>query len=548
MRFTPVTHFASGQLEPCVTAIGSGSVSSSFQVGNVNWNLYLYTSSVQQGGSPSLSPETHQFQVLAGTTTRAIVGVIGGGGSGGNNGLSTGNGAGGGGGGVNIVSDVQLFEDATYTVTIGHGGDRNVSATEVGIIEGENGQNSSFSQDGGSFIITATGGNGGSGSQGGDSGNPLGNTTTAGNYGGNGALQASTGSEGGYGFSAYFGGGILLRAGGGGAREGTSQTGTTAFAFGGGSGTLGTGINGAGGELRNDGQGINVQAYGGGGAGGEYYITADNNYVTSFGGGGAVFICVPTNLCTGSLYSPSGEYRSFLHSNYISTKLQSFGKAPYDEFVTNLVTGGQTLDHYSSYDTGSDVQSAGLYANYTSSVNAIIAPQSGVGSGSFAADTDIGLNVGTNDYYSCSLDNLDISNGFSIEWYGVPPNNNSFIAWALTDGIYPTDDPSVRFYKDYIDLYDAGGTKTTINATVFPSGLQHHVVTYNGSNSIKWYINGTLDTTTTYTISNNLDNPQLQICEPHAGGALEMFNRVFRVYRTELDSTQVTQNYNAATS
>ena len=546
MRFTPVTHFASGQLEPCVTAIGSGSVSSSFQVGNVNWNLYLFTSSVQQGGSPSLSPETYQFQVLDGSTTRAIVGVIGGGGSGGNNGLASTDGAGGGGGGVNIVSDVQLFEDATYTITIGHGGDRSEEATS-GIRLGEDGQDSSFSQDGGSFIITATGGSGGSGSLGGASGTPLGNTTTFGNYGGNGALQASSGSEGGYGFSVYFGGGYLLRAGGGGAKEGTAASGLSAKAFGGGSGLIGQGINGAGGELRDDGSGTTAQAFGGGGGGGEYYIPANNNYVTSFGGGGAVFICVPTNLCTGSLYSPSGEYRSFLHSNYISTKLQSFGKAPYEQFVTNLVTGGQNLDHYFTYDTGSDIKSAALYANYTSSANAIIAPQSGIGSGSFAGDLDIGPNIGTNDYYSCSLDNVDVSNGFSIEWYGKPPNSTAYIAWALTDGIYPTDNPSVKFYKDYIDLYDDVGAKTTINATVFPSGLSHHVVTYGGG-TIKWYINGTLDTTTTYTISNNLDNPELQIGEPNTPGNSDQYNRVFRVYTTDLNSTQVTQNYNAATS
>ena len=103
------------------------------------------------------------------------------------------------------------------------------------------------------------------------------------------------------------------------------------------------------------------------------------------------------------------------------------------------------------------------------------------------------------------------------------------------------------FYKDYIDLYDDVGAKTTINATVFPSGLSHHVVTYGGG-TIKWYINGTLDTTTTYTISNNLDNPELQIGEPNTPGNSDQYNRVFRVYTTDLNSTQVTQNYNAATS
>ena len=228
------------------------------------------------------------FVVASGTSGSVDYLIVGGGGGGGDSAAGEGDGTGGGGaGGVYAASGVTLSA-ATYTATVGAGGNGG---------QGNDGGDSSFNS------ITAggggSGGNDGEGEAGGDGAGRDGRSGTQGGSGGGSGNRTNSngGSAGSGGSNANAGGGAAYRSdaghGGGGAGEAGSvapgntsagdggdgitndyRTGSAVYyGGGGGGGTQSSGESGAGGQ-------------GGGGNGGRTGNAVENGTANTGGGGG----------------------------------------------------------------------------------------------------------------------------------------------------------------------------------------------------------------------------------------------------------------------
>ena len=552
MRFTPVTHFASGLVEPCVGALASGSVSSSVNLGGVIWDIFVYSASQQEGGAQDTpSQESYTFQMTGGTTKRAIVGVIGGGGSGAGS-AGNGLGAAGGGGGVNLVQELTLAEEATYSVYVGYGANGTSRVTSAGAdVDGEDGAPSSFSENGGSFTITAGGGEGGfslsNGNVGGISGTPTSNTTTTLAGAGAGASpQAIPGTSnlnnGGNGVSIWLGDGVQLRAGGGGNNPSGSSTLAGGYLYGGGDDAgvwcFDDSGAGSGGSLRTaGGSGTpNTLTFGGGGAGGQHFCSADNTYRTSKGGAGAVFIAIPTNLCSGSLFAIKPIVYDSLISYFEMGNPKVVGKLVMGQEVNNLISSGDVLNHVndlSNIASGSEQ----LYTNYTSS----ICSMGSVATSSIQSDTNFNGTPGY-DFYSGSVQGLDTTEAFSVEFIGRDTGTAQIDFWSMKNAANVADSITLgaqqRFYVN-----TSGGGSVYLQGSYTEADINQHVITYDGSATVKWYVNGSLNVQNfTAPIPSGITNPILQISE-EAGFTADMEIQAFRVYTKALTLSEVQTNY-----
>lgn len=228
---------------------------------------------------------TYSWTAPSGVSSVCVV-CVGGGGAGddGNNG--DGGGGGGGGGGLAYANDVPVTPGQSYTVIVGAAG---TSGNGFGV-RAQSGGDSSFTV--GTFVLTATGGQGGApytttpGASGGTytfANVPSGVTTGGGSGGGGGAAYNGGGGGGGAGGYNGTGGNGSRSAAYGDYTTGITPTAVGAGAGGGGSSTAGTGGSGFSGfSGGNGGTGQNDVTGGGGGGAAIFSAT----YATTNGAAG----------------------------------------------------------------------------------------------------------------------------------------------------------------------------------------------------------------------------------------------------------------------
>jgi len=549
MRFTPVTFFGQGLAEPCVSASAIGAVSQSYNIGGVIWNTYMFSCSLQEGGG---GVETFQFTIENGATRRGIVAIVGAGGSGASSG------EGGGGGGFNVLDNVFLTQ-GTYQVFVGQGGTGTNRGTLGLPFSGDDGSNSRLLGNGIDIVV-----NGGDGGYLNGFGGNSGNGTTSANDAGAGVAENNPASitQGGYGLSFYFGSGSnipLFRAGGGGPSEFDVNARTPGgYDFGGGDGAFpspGTEINGSGGDLRDG-----VLTFGGGGTGGQYYRSSDERYVSSAGGGGLVFIAIPTNLCTSSLYDIDNNIvTDSLLTNFNVSSARTVGKSPlsnviYDErFVYKLYHTNTLIASGSIYDEGLP-----YYINsYTSSVNSFVINDDIITFSKRTAPIDYNLP----DYLSGSID-LDVSQDFSLEIIGKMSSaarsdqNMVFLQLLPESGLSRIDlyidrtSPATTV-NSQVRYNDGAGNNYETSLVSSDSNIHQHVITYTPG-SLKWYRDTVLLGTLSVNITSSLDNPNIVISNiyqsddnPNDDRYIQKLGE-FRIYTKELSPLEIEQNYSAS--
>jgi len=537
MRFTPVTFFGQGLAEPCVSASAIGAVSQSYNIGGVIWNTYMFSCSLQSGGGGT---ETFEFTIENGATRRGIVAIVGGGGAGASSG------EGGGGGGFNVLDNVFLTE-GTYQVFVGQGGTGTTRAGDPGLpFSGDDGSNSRLLGNGIDIVV-----NGGDGGYLNGFGGNSGNGTTSANDAGAGIAENNPAplTGGGYGLSFYFGSGStvpLFRCGGGGRAEIDSTGANTGGDFGGGDG------NG------NGGQG---NLFGGGAQGGQY-VSVTNVYTSLAGGGGLVFIAIPTNLCTSSLYDIDNNIvTDSLLTNFNVSSVRTVGKSPlsnviYDErFIYKLYHTNTLIDSGSIIDGAQDY----YYNSYTSSVNSFVIDDNVITFSKRTEAATVDRNLA--DYLSGSID-LDLSEDFSLEIIGKMSSaarsdqNMVFLQLLPESGL------------SRLDLYiDRTSPSTTVNAQVryndgagnnyetslvsSDSNIHQHVITYTPG-SLKWYRDTVLLNTLSVNLTSSLDNPNIAISNIYQPDDSPSDNRYeqklgqFRIYTKVLSPLEIEQNYSAS--
>ena len=530
MRFTPAAFFGSGNTESCISVRGTGAVSESFSCNGVNWDVLMYSCSLQRGGSDIGSGvEDFSFYVDSGTSRHAVVAVVGGGGAGSSDGNA------GGGGEVKVLDNISLnpTPNVPYQISVGRGGARTVRVTPGLSFSGENGNRSYFR--GYNVDVTSAGGEGGVlGGNGGDSGN--GNTST--DSGGAGAASGSNCIQGGSGFTIYknLAGSDatkIVRAGGGGEGEtgATCSTNHHAREFGGG-GALDANVKAPFSDVR---------TYGGGGSGGQFYDVIDELYRSSRGGGGFVMVAVPTNLCTASLYSKGDIVLDNLVSNYSADNAISFGKDFLDtqykdtQRIVNLRT--TSTPGYTNVD---DL----LVKNYTGSIpilsyNGILKVEDRI---EFHGGVSIGL-----DYSLTGSLPLITSNGFTFEYYGEIGDAQTFFNEEAMriDG---TNDSDITLYRENTGFgaeirvrYKDGITPNLLPGLSLDENLHQHDITFDGT-TLRWYVDAREYTSLTTSITSSLDNPTFTLFNRQDE---EYFVSSSRVYSEALSATQISQNYAA---
>ena len=543
MRFTPITLFGSGEQESCISVRGIGAVSESFTANGVNWDVLMYSASQQSGGGGT---EQFQLHVDSGSTSHAIVVVVGGGGAG----SSDGNGGGGGGVTVQTEVNLNLTDGVPYNVRIGQGADGTSRITLPGLpFSGEDGVSSIFGSP--YMSITANGGEGGVlGGNGGDSGN--GNTSTG--EGGAGAGTGSNDNDGGTGYTIYKNLTLdldnkIVRVGGGG--QGENSTGDNKYSENYGAGTdvnpsPGNEIDGHGGQTDN----LGVVTYGGGGTGGQYFRSGDSTYISSKGGGGFIMVAVPTNLCESSLYSKGNIVTENLLSNFDANHATSFGKNFYSRFfkdtqrITNL---GNTSTSPSTYEAffKSNIDDGCVIFSYDGSVKVLEEVED-----FFPSNREVNYSL------TGSLP-LECSNEFTIEWTGEMP-----VADANGNGeVLRLDSTSTSAHLmlfrestgqggQVVFRYNDGTSNQDTTPETLDTNVHHHVVTFDGTD-IKYYIDTTLKDTITTSVTSSLDTPNVEYfalnqSNPSLPGSEGYFFSSSRFYVSDLDSTQIEQNYSAS--
>lgn len=534
MRFTPQSFFSTG-IEPCVTSYATGAVSSSLKYGSVNYDVYVFTCSQQTGGGET---EGGQLFISEGYSRRAIVVCVAGGGGG----SSDGNG--GGGGQVSVAENVFLGTGEPYNIVLGQGGNGTERVTQGVPFSGEEGSDTRFYR-GSEINLIASGGLGGNlGGNGGSSGD-----NHSSGSGGAGASQGVSDNSGGQGYSIFLGkSNPKVRAGGGGQGE-TFSGKSNGWYFGGGEEAdgRGFGIDGSGGESRD-----NIITVGGGGTGGQYFDNTDSVYRSSKGGGGAVLVAIPTNLCSSSLYiDPQGITTDEIITQINSGNAKLFGKNLWtqqllDSFdITNLI-------HTSSISTDER-----FYNNYTSSLGNIATSGSDETFPILNDGIDIKtLNVERADWLAGEPP-MSASIDWSIEWIGVTPSGdsvNQFDCIKISD----TPQPLAHniFYRLYVDdsgngnlyheYFDGTTTKSAAVNNNYIEDLAQHVLTYNSTtNTVKYYINATLENSISVSISSSLDNPYLTVGNNSSVPGKVGVNEL-RLYQKELSISEIEQNISAS--
>jgi len=525
MRFTPITFFGQGEIEPCCSAVAQGAQSQSYQLGSVQWDTFLFTSSVQAGGGSS---ELGQL-TMSGSTSKAIVAVVGGGGAGDSRPTA---GNAGGGGGFNVQTEVLLKDGLLYNIQVGQGGERYFNTSVApGTLDGEDGVLSSFTGEG--VNIVAGGGYGGiyngntSTNRGGNSGTPL--AYTASDEGGAGTGADANDISSSKGLSFMWGDSCLFRAGGGG--EGQSVSSPTAgdgYLYGGGQEASFNGLNidGEGGA-----EDAGVYYFGGGGTGG-YYTNVDGHYFTSNGGAGCVFVAIPTNLCSASLYTTDNIVQDSIITHYENTNARSFGKTPLNgrvkdiKRINGLETNGNTPN--------------GLATTYTSSFGPLMSTTS-----SFDIDNTVNYKLGTvtlNNFLTGSLNGFNATSSFTLEWIGTRATGN-MIQLRVGAGPSPTDNPKLNLgINQQLKYFSTVGVETTIAGTYDNNKHQHDIV-YDGS-ELRWYIDAVLEGTASLSVDSELSNPKTWIGQNNIAG--NMYFDSLKVYQKELSLSEIEQNYSAS--
>lgn len=526
MRFTPTAFFGAGFVEPCMTATAVGSVSQSLSIGGVNWDVYMYSASTYLGGGAT---EGYSFSINEGSTNRAVVALVGGGGS-----TSSDNRCGGGGAFV-VHEDVLLKSGVTYTVTVGEGGNGTDNGTPT-IFNGDNGGQSRFN--GGGIDYTAGGGQGGTYSgNGGNSGD--GNTSSG--TGGAGSGTSVQGDVAGAGKTMFLGLDIFagdarpLFRGGGGAGDAVDYGGVD----------YGAGENIGDMTGRGDANPFinNVRCFGGGSGGGEYYDSAAVRYKSYPAGSGVVMIAIPTNLCTGSLYTFKNVDRTGLLNYWDVTNARSIGKQAGTSVVKDLqrITD---LNHISDYTA---LTQSLFFHNADKDVNNFITDDTYIYLNELTRPGFGGGGVRIKDYLSGSV-TLPTSTGFSVEYIGSKTNDdvtNSFTISGSNGGYIELVNPSNGLsYVRYRPSPTAGVVDTITNN--YGTGKTQNVVTYDGTD-LKWYVNASLIDTKTTSITSSLDNPEFYIGVDELGRTFGQtrFSEC-RLYNSALSPTSILQNYSAS--
>lgn len=535
MRFTPTAFFNQGS-EPCVSSSAVHCISSSAFLGAVEYDVYLFTSSVQSGGGDI---ENGELYIHDGWTKRAIVAVVGGGGGG------SSDGRGGGAGGVLAYDNVSLYS-GTYYVQIGQGGN-GTERTVVGLpFSGENGNDSIFS--GQDLNFTAGGGEGGNlGGLGGKSGLVNGQQYIATSIGGAGSSQDSTGSNGSAGHGIYTGGVNQLFLAGGGGPSNTLGATTASYGYNWGGGNKadarGFGIDGSGGQFYES-----AYRFGGGGTGGQYYDATDLKYRSSKGGSGCVMVAIPKNLCTSSLYQENTNIvNDGLSHSYNVNNIKSMGKDLWSLEVNdliatsnlNLTSSGQLNTYYGNYNSGQytifydsqSYDSLGSNALITSPVN---------------------FNATRKDYLIGRLENFDATQDFTIEIIGKLPdtdqNGNNRNIVSLSDSLTNYNfqlvvDGSVPFTS----IFNNGVESSAIAAD---TSMAQHIITYDSSaGQVIYYVNTISKITFNTAVSSSLDNPYVRFGDDvnyTSANTRPSYFKEMRFYNRILSSLEINQNYSAS--
>jgi len=523
MRFIPTSFFNANQLKSCVVAEGSGSVSQSFDLGSTHWEFYLFSASQQTSGE---GVENFVFSILTGSTSNAIIGAVGGGGAG------SSDGRGGGGGGFDLRTHV-ILNEGDYTIQVGQGGNKIVRASTPGSpFNGGDGRDSLIILSG-QDNIRGYGGKGGDLSgNGGTSGAP---TNNVGDLSGGGAYETPTDDKGGPGLTLFFGEDVQFRAGGGGAAEGENNF-ERSEPFGGGDGDQFG--DGKGGALFDD-----VPCFGGGGGGGQFYNTGEDEYTNNAGGAGCVFIAIPTNLCSSSLYEKKPITTDRLKYRYEIDNANTFGLKPFSQFIYDLNSGNNIL--HVQDDPAFTTMPTSYITNYTSSVN-ILSNNLQVYS-----NKTVGNITGINnrellDYFSGSLPDFNVTDNFTIEWTGADNATSGTPDDILQFNISnDNNNPKIEL-KSFgtLKYINSLGSATTLNATYDSSTHQHDIV-YDGS-LLYWYVDTILQDSASLSTESDLNNPTLQIGEPFVetgNGPTSIKLNSFRVYQKELSQSEIDTNY-----
>lgn len=536
MRFIP-TSFLNTGLEPCVVSSCINCTSSSIEFGSVDYDVYLFTSSVQSGGS---NVELGELHIESGWTKRAIVIVVGGGGGG-----ST-DGRGGGGGGIIAYDNVQLYP-GTGSVQVGQGG----NGTALGspsAFSGDNGSTSIFSTN--ALNITAGGGEGGTyGGFGGKSGAVFGIQNTASGSAGAGASQSVTGSEGGTGYGFYIGGNNQYFLAGGGGQSSTLTFTGIGYEFGGGAeaDARGLGIDGSGGQFYDD-----AYRFGGGGTGGQYFDAIDNVYRTSAGGSGCVLVAIPKNLCSSSLYleNPSIVDNGLIHS-YDVNNIRCMGKELWNTEIKDLklLSNLNLTSSFVASPSEPDVQ----YYNYTSS-NFVInydGVDDAINSNNRNFTDTLGF-TNRKDFLLGKLNEFDATQDFTIEFIGKIPdtdvNNFNRNLVSLSDSLQSYN---FQLIVDGVNPFTSirnNGVESS--AVASNQNMAQHVITYNSSGGqIIYYVNTVPTITFNTIISSSLNEPWIRFGDDTtytATTARPSEFREMRLYNKILSSQEIQQNYSAS--
>lgn len=533
MKFQPTAHMGGENLlQPCCELNQSGSTQIYQNINGVEWQINLYTSSIQLGGATG-SAETFDVAVT-GSTKHAIVACVGGGGSAYSRQASAGFGYGGGGGGVFLTSSLELKAGSTYTATIGNGGDGFTCGLGAPPCDpnGADGQPSSFV--GGGHNIVGGGGEGStiSGGSGGSSGIP--NAQSGSATGGSGAALIATGSTGAFGLSVFVGNAApIFRAGGGGVGDApvpTPGVGNTSSEFGGNSTVL----------TREE--GASNWTFGGGSAGHLQFDSPSSTYFSTPAGSGCVMVAVPMNLCSSSLYQKTDYVKGDLVNYWDFSNPKTFGKTPYNSKLTDIRNTSNSL-----------------FAQGTGSVVTLPSSSVTLQTQNYLGDVPILYDDTSSDTYptsrlvtydaqkvSGSLDTTAAA--FSYEWYGVPTGNPetlfSINQLSKNDELSNPKIILTQTGGGRLDYIAPGGAETQLSGTITTSANNHVVLTYNGS-VLKLYVNAVEEDTATVSVTSDLDNPMIFLGDAAINGDSNS-HHLFRAYNDELTSDEVMQNYSAS--
>ena len=409
------------------------------------------------------------YTVPAGVTSINYLVVAGGGGGAGSYGGLVANGGGGGGGGGVVYGTLAVTPGQTISYSVGAGGSGSVNGSSAA----SNGSNSTFSTftaiGGGrggnqTGAAAATGGSGGGGAA--DSPNQTGAAGTSGQgyAGGNGTTSGAVRAGGGGGATAN--GATGLASGNGGA--GFVWLNGTVYGGGGGGGAWsnqsggggagGSGGGGAGGTS-GDGTAGTSNTGGGGGGGG---APAGSSAATAGGNGGSGIVIVS--------YGYSTTYDSMIDVPYCTG--QGAGTQPSGNYcVMNGVAAGQTGFSRATLSNGNLTQTGTAGSGNYSGIATIAIPTTGTWYWEFTCISTTGGSV----------------------WYG---------GIAADNANYSTGSGTIVYYAGNGNYYKDGTNQSTPVITYTTNDVIGFVCDIT-NNQVKFYKNGSLVYTASYTFSSS---------------------------------------------